>query len=89
MITKQVEVTQIVEVTIDETKLTPEWMASFRDIFYNYHSVNDHLGHLAQLEARGLTYQPHVNNSFIEGYGNANDLGIKIRVVEAEVEVRS
>lgn len=88
MITKQVEVTQIVEVSIDETKLTPEWMQGFRDVCYSYHDVDDHLGHLAQLEARGITYQPHVNNSFIEGYGNADDMGIKARVIDTEIEIR-
>lgn len=87
MVTKLIEVTQIVEVSIDETKLTPEWMASFRDVFYNYHDIDDHLGHIAQLEARGITYQPHVNNTFIEGYGNANDLRIKARVVDTEIEI--
>ena len=87
MITKQVSVTQTVEVTIDETKFTDEWMASFRDVFYNYYSLDDHVGHLAQLEARGLTYLPHVNNEFIEGYGPAGDMGIKSRVVDTDIEI--
>lgn len=87
MITKQVEVTQTVEVTVDETKFTPEWMQSFRETFYKYHTVDDHLKHLGQLEARGLTYQPHVDNTFIEGYGNANEMGISARVVDTEVKI--
>lgn len=88
MITKTIVVTQYVDVTIDETKLTPEWMESYRQMFYQYHDVDDHLKHLAQLEARGITYQPHVNNTFIEGYGEANDLGIKAAVTDVEMEVQ-
>jgi len=88
MVTKLVEVIQLVEVSIDESKLTPEWMEDFRKSFYNFHSVNDHLKHLAQLEARGITYLPHVNNSFIEGYGDANDTGIKAAVLDVEMEMR-
>lgn len=87
MITKQVNVTQTVEVTIDETKFTPDMMASYRETFYPYHSLDDHMGHIAQLEARGLTYQPHIGNEFIEGYGPANEMGIKARVVDTEIEV--
>jgi len=88
MITKLIEVTQTVQVSIDETKLTPDWMADFRRSFYNYHVVDDHLKHLAHLEACGVTYLPHVNNTFIEGYGNANDLGIRAAVMDADMEVR-
>lgn len=88
MITKTIAVTQLVEVTIDETKLTPEWMADWRKVFYNYHTVDDHLKHLAQLEARGITYLPHINDTFIEGYGKASDLGIKAAVMDVDMEIR-
>lgn len=88
MITKQVEVTQLVEVTVDESRFTDEWMESFRKMFYTYNSVDEHLQHLAQLEARGITYQPHVSNEFIEGYGNASDMGISIRVLDVEMEIQ-
>lgn len=76
MITKQVEVVQLVEVTVDETKFTPEFMAEFRESFYDYSTVNDHIEHLAQLQARGLINMPEINNRFIEGYGPANEMGI-------------
>jgi hypothetical protein len=87
MITKQIDVTQTVEVTVDETKFTPEMMSAFRDTFYDFHDLDDHMKHFAQLEARGITYQPHVNNEFIEGYGHANEYSIKARVIDTEIEI--
>lgn len=87
MITKTVEVLQIVEVTVDETKFTPEWMQSFRETFYSFDSLNEHLEHLGQLAAREMIYQPQVTNQFIEGYGNASDMGIATRVTDTTAEV--
>lgn len=79
---KLVEVTRVIEVEVDETKFTPQFMEEFRDSFYPFMSIDDHLKHLAQLEARGL-----LDSRFIEGYGAAKDMGIKTRVVDQEEEI--
>lgn len=72
-----VEVTQNVEVEFPDNFLTPEFMKQFRDSFYNFNSRAQHFEHVAQLHARGLVGE----DSFIEGYGDAKALGIKMQIV--------
>lgn len=76
-LSKAVQVTQVVRVTIDESKFTPEFMREFQAHFYPFTSIERHLEHLAQLYARGLAD----NFAFIEGYGPAKDMGIKFEDV--------
>lgn len=73
---KTVIVTQIVEVKIDESKFDSEFMKEFREVFYDF-SINDHIRHLAQLHARGIA----TNYSFIEGYGEAEEMGIEFNIL--------
>lgn len=77
MITKEYEVTGFVRVTVDESKFTPEFMAEFRESFFPYETIEEHLEHLANLFARGV-----VDNSdtFIEGYGPPQEMGIRFAV---------
>ena len=63
---KKVLVSQVVTVTVDETKFTPEFYAEFRASMYPFDSLDEHIEHLAQLHARGIADGP---NDFIEGYG--------------------
>ena len=84
MISKEVVVTQVVLVTIDESKFDATFMAEFRASFYPFTTVNDHLEHLAQLFARGLVDD---NNDFIEGYGPAKDMGIRFKIVDDSSEI--
>lgn len=87
MITRDVEVKQIVRVTIDETKFTPEFMEEFRRFFFPYDTIDDHLEHIAQLVARGVVDFDWRGDSFIEGYGHAKEKGISATVVGQEQEV--
>ena len=79
-----VMVAQTVSVDVDESKFTEEWMAEFRESFYPFHCVEDHVKHLAQLYARGL-----VSNftSLIEGYGAPSDFGISFCAIDQEDEI--
>ena len=79
---RTVIVTLTVEVEVDEDKFTPEFMAEFRDSFYNFYTISRHIEHIAQLEARGLLFP-----SFTEGYGPLADFGIKADVVNQEQEI--
>lgn len=81
MVTKTVAVTMTIHVTVDERKFTPEFMAEFKESFYNFVSLDDHLEHLAQLHARGE------DSAFIEGYGNAADMGIAFELEAVEMEI--
>ena len=82
---RMVEVRLLVEVEVDASKFTEEFMTEFRDSFYPFYDVDDHVCHIAQLKARGL-----LNPEFIEGYGPAAEMGIEARVVDvlAETEVQ-
>lgn len=81
-----VEVRQIVEVQLDEQNFDEAFMEEFRDGFYPFMTLADHAEHIAQLQARGLT-NLEFNPDFIEGYGESDDMGIKARVTDYEMEV--
>ena len=80
---RTVIVTQEVEVEVDETKFSPEFMTEFRESFYPFQTIDKHIEHLAQMEARGVIH----GDSFIEGYGNPRDMGISIRIESCETEI--
>ncbi len=84
MKTFTVEVTQVVTVELDETKFDEAFMQEFRESFYGFHTIERHAEHIAQLEARGLIgdWKP-----FIEGYGPAEDMGIKATAVMHSIEI--
>lgn len=82
--TRSVGVSQIIQVTVDEDKFTPEFMKEFRKSFYPFLSINDHVEHLAQLYVRGAV---HDFTAFIEGYGPPSDFGIKFSEGSVEAEV--
>lgn len=79
---KIVEVNFGVRVIIDETKFTPEFMQEFREYFYDFKTIDDHVKHLAQLEVRGL-----LDDEFTEGYGKLSDMGIKVEVIDTTMEI--
>jgi len=81
---KTVRVTIDVEVEVDESKFTEEFLTEFRDSYYNFHTVDDHIQHIAQLEARNL-----LRAEFTEGYGPLADFGIEARAVHQEMEIVS
>ena len=60
-------------------------MEEFCDSFYPFTTLVEHAEHIAQLEARGLVEL--ITPEFIEGYGQSDDMGIKARVTDTEVEV--
>lgn len=81
--TFDIEVRQVVRVTLDPAKFDEAFMAEFRKYFYDYDRIEDHAEHLAQLFARGISG----NNDFIEGYGPANGMGIAFAHVEQSEEI--
>lgn len=70
-----VEVTFYVDVEMDETKFTPEFMEEFRKYFFPFDCLDDHACHIAQLAAREV-----LDEKFTEGYGPLKDMGIKANV---------
>lgn len=85
MTTKTVAVEQIVKVTVDETKFTPEFLADFRKSMYPLNTIDDHIEHLAQLYARGI----HDSfSTFIEGYGPPKEMGIECKITDVFEEIQ-
>lgn len=84
MKTFTVEVTQVVTVELDETKFDEAFLAEFRKHFYRFDDIEAHAEHIAQLEARGMIddWKP-----FIEGYGPAEDMGIKATAIVESIEI--
>jgi hypothetical protein len=80
---RKVEVTFLVEVEVDETKFTPEWIADWQKVFYPFNSVEDHIEHIAQMEARDI-----LNPNFTEGYGPLAEMGIKASVIDKRADVQ-
>lgn len=75
--TQDIDVEIPVKVTVDESKFTPEFMAEFREYFYPFKTVEDHIRHIAFLAATGqLGFLP----CFIEGYGESKDCGIEVEI---------
>lgn len=70
-----VELSFEVEVEIDPSKFDEAFLAEFRESFYQFHTVERHVEHIAQLEARGLL------DDFTEGYGPIKDFGIKAKTI--------
>lgn len=75
------DVTTTVQVVLDETKFTPQFLEEYRRYFYQFNTTRDHAAHLAELAAREL-----LHGDWLEGYGQLADLGIKTEVIETETE---
>lgn len=75
--TQDIDVTIPVKVTVDESKFTPEFMEEFRQYFYPFETVDEHMQHIAFLAATGMLGDlPR----FIEGYGPSEKMGIKVEI---------
>lgn len=83
MLTKRVNVICTVEVTVDESKFNEKFMQEFRESFFPFRRVHEHITHLAQLHVRGIA----CDNAFIEGYGYPSEMGISFQDKEIEMEI--
>lgn len=75
------EVTQTITIELDERAFTEEFMAEFRKSFFSFYEIEEHAEHIAQLQARGVIDLEGwgSGSTFIEGYGPAEDFGIKAK----------
>jgi hypothetical protein len=88
-----VEVTQNIIVTLDETKFTPEFLAEFNGSISDWgDDLEKHAEHLAWVHATGredLEYTTAATAPFVEGYGPICDLGIKAKVESTYIYIES
>ena len=75
-----VTVSHLVEVDLDESKFTAEFMDEFRENFYPFHSIESHANHIAKLKVRELLMP------FIEGHGAAPDFSISAEIVDVSMD---
>jgi len=81
-----VTVTQTIEIELDEAKFDGAFMTEFRKYHYPFFDLKDHAEHIAQLQARGIIDVERTVD-FIEGYGRSEEMGIKARVIDTDIEV--
>ena len=84
---RDVKVSSFVRVHVDESKFTPEFMEEFRQHFYPFTTIDEHLEHLAQLYVRGIATE--FPGCFIEGYGPREGMGIHFEPLTQREEVLS
>jgi hypothetical protein len=73
-----------VEVTIDESAFTPELIKKYAEDLRPLPDIEAHVDFLAELAALGkISGDPE---EFVEGYGRLGDMGIRVSVVDVEVE---
>lgn len=82
-----VEVTQLVEVELDESKFDEAFMEEFRQSFYQFDTIEEHAEHLAQIHARGVIELDSYTPEFVEGYGPQNEMGIKAKTIDTSMEI--
>lgn len=83
---REVIISQVLLIEIDETKFTDQFMEEFRQSFFPFDTTDEHFEHIAQLQARGVIDLEFNPTEFIEGYGPANEMGIKLIRSELHVE---
>lgn len=71
-----------IELIIDETRFTPEFLKEYAETIGGCHNLEDHLKNLSVLITRG---QISSDRDFVEGYGVLRDFGVSFDVNGSEV----
>lgn len=74
----EVEVTQVVKVQIDDEKINEDFNRVFSSYMWDVNCIEDHVKHLAQMEARGLIDC----DGYVEGYGRLPEIGCASRALK-------
>jgi hypothetical protein len=80
--TKTITVIQEIEVTVDESRFTAEFMENFSRYFHGLESIEEHMQFIAKCRARGFVVS---SSEFLEGYGKLSDFGISFGNVNVYV----
>lgn len=80
---RTVEVLFTIDVEIDESKFDEKFMKEFRESFFNFNTIEEHIEHLGQLAVRGVAH-----DNFIEGYGHPDEMGIVFTEEDWESELQ-
>jgi hypothetical protein len=83
MITKQVKVETVVEVTVDDDKFTDAFMKEFQEYITSFVTLDDHILYLGWAFVSGSCTQ----NDMVEGYGELSAMGIKFNIIDTYTEI--
>lgn len=72
----KVTVEQDLEITVDESRFTPEFLQGFKESFYPCETIEDHVEFIAESFAQGVVRS---DADFLEGYGVLRDFGIRVK----------
>ncbi len=78
-----VEVTQTVEVVLDDQHLNDDFNKQFGEYMWDVSGLEDHAKHLAQMEARGLIGFDRQ----VEGYGDLRDMNGSVKITDKTEEI--
>lgn len=81
----QIEVMQIVSVTLKKEAFSETFMAEFRKSFYPFFELSNHAEHIAQLVGRGIVDEITAHfgrDQFVEGYGPIGEFVAAAEVVD-------
>ena len=78
-----VEVTQTVQVVLDDENLNDEFNKVFSEVMWDVDSLEDHAKHLAQMEARSMIGF----DKFVEGYGSLKEMNCAVKITDKTEEI--
>ena len=78
----------VVDVEVDETKFTDQFMEEYSISITKRTTIDEHMQNLAIMYARGLIDYYPFPDAFIEGYGKMSEMGIKLDLEFRDTEVR-
>ncbi|MBX0320277.1 hypothetical protein [Shouchella clausii] len=56
------------EIELDENVMNEEWMKEFREVYYDFHYLEEHAEHIAQHRARfGMRYFSDYGDPLVDG----------------------
>lgn len=70
-----------VDVDVDESKFTPEFMDEFSKTFFEADNIDNHIEHIAWLECRQML------EGFVEGYGEIKEFGISASIADMSASI--
>lgn len=74
--TKTILVEHSIDVTVDESLFTDEFIEAFKKSLYPLDDIQEHIEHIALCMAKGVI---HSDRDFLEGYGILRDFGVTIK----------
>lgn len=83
----EVSLEKIIQVEIDEKEITEEVLKIFSEVMWKVKGIEDiskHLSYLAATQDRNIGI---LKNELVEGLGETDDFGIKVKLIEESMNI--